>query len=300
MAASRPNPSGDRANLFRVGDQDFNLLFGRLSGLHINHEVRANGVFIILPEYGDMLEPEELQLFLHPTGNRDEPILPFPCSLDELMQFFPREEYGGKPAPELLVKWMSGRVDILRRRHGCEWLDAIADTLFLVHDEDLSMLLPEIDGTLTQPECPCSLLELLIWCDGDDIGETRSGQPKSASIVQLIENRLLAGFTSDGREMNAREKNSRLNIIVALSIDAKIVSLKDWESASRDALNARIAQLMKLTNIPIDKGKGAALKVESAVRRAQEGGDLLEFTPRVKTIRAILNELAETENVITR
>jgi hypothetical protein len=299
MVSSTPDAFAqpvDRKHLFRVGDQDFHLIFGGNSRLFSSHQVTVDGVFVVPLKYGEMLEPEELQLFTHLTGDRREPLLSFPCSLAQLFDFCADEGYG-QVANEALVDWMIGRVELLRRRRGWEWLDALGDVLFTVYGADVSALLPDLADGLTNPSVPCSLKELLVWCDGDDAASMRARQPENAKITALVFPRLMEKPAVDDRVASAavtgihhgrrRSIGTILRILEARSIKQRqvvqVLKAAEIEAADEAALLALISERLDSAGIPNRRGSVKAITTAAVAANI--------VPPSPKTISSILHDV---------
>lgn len=249
--------------------------------------VREAGVFIPAPSPAliRQLTPAELGRVSHPTGSPGEPVLPFPCSLEEMMDW--ERDKVGEFGNEALVEWMRGRVE----QHG-HLMDGDTSLLFQINREDGLQLLPHADPSGPFPAFPCSIETLLEWCD-DDAGERPWVDPPSnESIVRLIKGRVTMsglGAESSAAALRTHERTSRENIILALGGDATI----DRDSKSRNELNQEIAELCEARHIQLAKGKGGADSIARAVVAAAESGVITSASPRREAIRKILAEIRE-------
>ena len=75
---------------------------------YVNHEVRADGVYVKLPRGGPVLTPNERSaLTQHSTGNLNEATLPFPCSIEQFRKYL--VEIDDCVIEENLNRWIMAR-----------------------------------------------------------------------------------------------------------------------------------------------------------------------------------------------
>jgi hypothetical protein len=253
--------------------------------------VREAGVFIPPPgrHLLQVLTPAELGAVSHPTGNPDEAVLPFPCSLEKMMSW--GHDRVGEFSNTALAGWMQGRV----RQHHHSMDDDLS--LFQVDRADACRLLPHAGPSHPLPTFPCSLDALLQWCDDDTEERPWIAPPSNEGIVRLIKGRLIkSGWPSSERstsELRTHQRTSRVNIILALSGDPRV----DWDSKSRAELHQAIITRCEASHIPLGKGKGGADNIAQAVHAAAkcEKPLITSATPKKDTILKILAEIREDQ-----
>ena len=306
--------------VFSVGRHDLVFLVGREFGLLAHHVLEDAGIKAVAMEHLTMLTPAERLQFMLPTGDSSKPLLPFPCTLAQLFQFW-HDDYGPF-LNELLVAWMKERVVKNRRRLGGEWLDAIADDLFVLHLPQSIELLEMSEDCTIYPSDAIDLLDLLAWCDRSEVRDAGVLPPTNEGIVTLIEQRMIQAFSrsaerrlvSTEKPLGTRSRNTHVNIIVALAIDIlvrkndvaeryspseladRVRDIKKRESAlgesgSRRDLHDRIRELTSEAGIPLAIGKGGAENIERAVVRVHKGGYIESATPLEKAIRGVLHRM---------
>lgn len=224
--------SMDLSKLFGVHYSDFRTLWDIDDPMDWEppFEVRKTGVFIPTPSEHMLrqLTPAELVRVTHPTGNPDDPVLSFPCSLEEMMRWG-FENGLGDFSNTRLIDWMRTRVEL--NRGFAEWstLDAIADQLFELEKEGAEGLLAYIEPGATHPTYPCSINTLLEWCQearekwcaDESIKRPQVEPPSNESLVRLVTGRLPQKQPSlkiGTDRMRTHEQTSRVNIILALGV----------------------------------------------------------------------------------
>jgi hypothetical protein len=269
----------DLSKLFRLGYPDFLAIWQIDEPMDWEppFEVLESGLFIPPTKYAHMLTPEELMVVSHPTGNHNESILPFPCTIEQMMEWASDWKIGDC-SNSRLVAWMTARVEHLRHMSAWVELNTVADQLFQIDRDDASRLLPHVAPCFSFPTFPCSIDSLLEWCDGEGQKLPRSSLPSNESIVRLIKERL--GQTE---MLDPRVRNNLVNVIVALGGD----DATDWDMKSRSELNQAIVTRG-------DGGKRLTVpKILKAIAKAYADGLISSKSPGKDTIRKILHELSD-------
>lgn len=273
------------SKIFQVGYADFCAIW-RIDD-PMNWEppfvVREAGVFIPPPSPAliRQLTPAELGRVSHPTGSPDEAVLPFPCSLEEMMDW--ERDKVGEFGNEALVMWMRGRVE--QHSHSIE----DSSLLFQITREDAIRLLPHVDPFQPFPSFPCSIEALLEWCD-DDAGERPwIDPPSNESVVRLIKGRVIPLALAEGptlRALNTRERNNLKKIVLGLGGVASQTNQPDWEELSRDELYRLIDTACARASFSLDKGSIAG--IERQLEIAREKGWIEDPVPKEKLLRSIV------------
>lgn len=251
--------------------------------------VREAGVFIPAPSRHllKQLTPAEIGRVSHPTGNPEEAVLSFPCSLEEMMSW--ERDRIGEFSNAALVGWMQGRVRMDRPSMS----DADLLLLFQVERADAIRLLPHVAPSHPLPTFPCSLDALLQWCDDDAEERPWVAPPSNAGIVQLIKERLAQLAPVEGsasKKLGARERNNLRRVVLGLGKeDPKKMAQPDWEAVSREEFYLEIAKACKAGNFSLNKGSIAG--IEEQLKKALEAGWFEAPMPLEKTLRKIIGEV---------
>jgi hypothetical protein len=289
--------SADITKVFQVGCADFCAIWRVDDSMRwdANCVVREAGVFIPPPKRAYILMLAELVAISHPTGDHNEPVLPFPCTLEQMMELA-SDRGTGDCSNRRLVAWMSARVENLRHMSAWMTLNTVADQLFQVDREDAIRLLPHADPSHHFPTFPCSLDALLQWCEDDTEEGHRIAQPSNEGIVRLIKGRLTrSGLPSESStpELRTHQRTSRVNIILALNGDRDV----DWDRKTKQELHQAIVTQCEANHIPLGKGKGGTDSIARAVVAAAELETPLITcaTPKKDAIGNILKEIREEQ-----
>jgi hypothetical protein len=298
----------DFSHLFRVGYDDFFTLWDIDDPMcwQARFKVRQDGIFI--PTLSETLvkkvSPDKLAFVSHPTGNPDEPLLAFPCSLEDMMGWgvdYSEIDFSSS----VLILWMRGRVDFNRKLAAGSALNTIASKLFQVNRSQTKEIFQYIDPKAIHPEYPCPIDTLLSWRQDavnawvacESLDRPYVGPPSNAAIVRLIKERLsrrLAVAEAQSLPQGNYKTSSLVNIILALGGSAQIA----WDRQTRDKLQHTIALLCKREGISLDGGEDGAKEIARKIQRAAVAGKITSNTPMEETIGKVLKVIRMSQNYL--
>lgn len=294
--------SVDLTALFRVGYTDFVGIWKINEPLDWcpPFEVREQGIFIPTPQHATQLTPAELAAVSHPTGNPEEAILPFPCSLQQMFVFLQDGGIGACSNLQLIA-WMRARVENLRNRTAWLRLNSIADVLFLVTREEAKQLVPQLRPDASQITFPCAIDVYLDWCEDELAPPPRPKRPSNDAVVGLVCDRLAAFFepgipACDSEPLSPLRRSGMTNIILALRGEGGQSDQPDWDSMNRGQFLRNIKALCLDQRISIQKGRGGVANIVSLIVTAHQKGWITSNSPAKDTVGKILNEIRESQN----
>jgi hypothetical protein len=287
------------SDLFRVSYVDFYVLWAVNDPLDWvpPFEVREVGIFIPTPKrlHRGLMTPEQLASITHPTGNPNEPVLAFPCSLGDMLAW--GRDYELDCQSSVLVDWMHHRVERNRCLTAGASLNIIAERLFEVNQKEAETIIPGFKSRAMHRSHPSTINTLLkwrsdalkVWTDGKRRRRPQVGSPSNEAIVRLIEGRL-AEYVFPKKEeikpLKTRERNNLRKVILGLGQQPPRSNQPNWEALSREAFYPLIATAFKEGNFALVEGSKLAVAKQMLV--AEEKGWIEHPLPQEKLIGDII------------
>lgn len=279
-----------RSKIFQVAAADFCAIW-RIedpSDWEPPFVVREGGIFIPPPSQHllRVLTPAELGAVSHPTGTPDEPVLPFPCSLEEMISW--ARATVGEVSNLALVSWMRGRVT----QHSDPMCES-PPLPFQINEEDAHRLLPDAEPSRPFPNFPCPIEALFEWCDSEEKQHVVA-QPSNERVVRLMRKRMTSlppPEETGTRKLGGRERNSLMRIVLGLGGRDAQFHQPEWESLSREEFYLLIAAACKKGNFSM--GRGSIAGIEKQLEEAAIAGWIFAPWPKKQTLRDILDAVRD-------